>query len=192
MEKWAKTFDIPLPECSKCGTCCLCASPSKNYKELLKKAAEGDQFARDFFSIFIPYKNIEHARKVCGSIVDRVLKNQKEDVVFYHCRHYHFEKKCIIYKDRPQLCRDFPGSPFVILAEHCAYYEWAKQCKAAYNKLQKDLEDMKNKKAELENIRYQNKCINLLNSIKKVDDKYKFILSVPSMCLVSPSSSWIR
>ncbi len=64
MEKWAEKFNLPLPECNKCGTCCLCASPSKSYKELLQKASEGDEFARDFFSIFIPYKNFDEAKKI--------------------------------------------------------------------------------------------------------------------------------
>ncbi|OGI02250.1 MAG: hypothetical protein A2Y25_09120 [Candidatus Melainabacteria bacterium GWF2_37_15] len=174
----------------------MCATPSKTYKELFEKAAAGDQFARDFFSIFIPYKNHDQARKICESVVDRALKahqSHPEEIVFYKCRHYHFEKKCTIYSERPQLCRDFPGSPFVILSENCAFYEWAQKCKEAYKKLQMELEDMKSKKKELENLKYQQKCINLLTRLKKLDnDEYKFMFIVPSMCVVSPGGSWIK
>ena len=193
MEKWAKTFNLPLPECKKCGTCCLCATPSKSYKELLEKAAQGDQFARDFFSIFIPYKNHEQARKICETVVDKAIKALKDEVVFYRCRHYHFEKKCTIYSERPELCRDFPGSPFIILSENCAFYEWAQKCKEAYKKLEKELEDMKSKKQELENLKYQQKCINLLTRLKGLNnDEYKFMFTVPSMCIVSPGGSWLK
>lgn len=193
MEKWAKIFNLPMPECKKCGTCCLCASPSKSYRELLLKAAEGDKFARDFFSIFVPYKNYDQARKICESIVDRVLKTNREDIVFYRCRHYHFEKKCTIYNERPELCRDFPGSPFVILSEECAFYEWAKQCKERYKQLKKELEDLKDRKKELENLKYQKKCIDKLCSLRNLNDEdYRFMLAVPSMSLVSPCNSWIK
>ncbi len=193
MEKWAKILNQPVPECKKCGTCCLCASPSKSYKELLQKAAEGDQFARDFFSIFIPYKNYDEARKISESIVERVLKTDREDIVFYRCRHYHFEKKCTIYSERPQLCRDFPGTPLVILSENCAFYEWAKRCKEVYKKLKEELKELKEKKKELENLKYQRKCMDLLCRLKRLDNEdCKFMLTVPSMSIVSPGSSWLK
>ncbi|MCK5176868.1 MAG: YkgJ family cysteine cluster protein [Candidatus Aenigmarchaeota archaeon] len=200
MEIWAEKFNLPLPECNKCGTCCLCASPSKSYKELLKMAANGDKFARDFFSIFIPYKNLDETRKISKSIVDRTLKSCEEgknkippeDLVFYRCRHYHHEKKCLIYEDRPQLCRDFPGSPFVVLNEKCAFYDWAQKCKQSYKNLEKELENLKNYKKELENLKSQQKYIELLSQIQKTDDEYKFILTAPSMSVVSPGCSWIK
>ncbi len=193
MEKWAEIFNLPLPECKKCGICCLCASPSKSYGELLEKAAQGDGFARDFFSIFIPYKNHDQARKICGSIVERVLKSRGEDVVFYRCRHYHFEKKCTIYNERPNLCREFPGSPLVILDENCAFYEWSQKCRESYKKLEKELEELKNRKKQLENTKYRKKCIDLLCRLKRSENEdYRFILTVPAMSIVSPGWSWIR
>jgi len=193
MENWAKILNKPLPECKKCGICCLCASPSTSYRDLLQKAAEGNQFARDFFSIFIPYKNYDDVRKISESVVEKVLKTGNKDIVFYHCRHYHFEKKCTIYSERPQLCRDFPGSPFVILSENCAFYEWAKQCKEAYKKITEELKDLKDKKKQLEDLKYQTKCIDLLCRLKKLDNEdYRFMLTVPSMSIMSPGNSWLR
>lgn len=193
MEKWAEIFNLPLPECQKCGICCLCVTPSIPHTELLEKAAQGNEFARDFLSIFIPYKNIDDARKISNAVVEKAIKNKGENLVFYHCRHYHFEKKCTIYNERPDLCRLFPGSPFVILDENCGFYDWANQCKEAYKKMQEEIKILKNQKTQLENIKYQNKCIDLLNRLKRLENKeYSFLYTVPSMCIVSPGHSWIK
>jgi Fe-S-cluster containining protein len=201
MEKWAEQFNLPLPQCKKCGTCCLCVSPSKSWKILLEKAAKGEVFARDFFTIFIPYKNHDQAKKISKTIVERVQKSSAtgksqvplEDLVFYRCRHYHAVKKCTIYPDRPKLCRDFPGSPFVILHENCAFYEWAMQCREKYNQLEKDLEKLKDFKKELDSLKYQQKCVFLLEKVKKYDNpEYKFMLLNPELSLISPGASWIK
>lgn len=200
MEKWAEKFNLPLPECNKCGTCCLCATPSKSYRELLKKASEGDEFAQNFFSIFIPYKNLEQAKKISKTIVERTLKSCQqgtnkippEEIVFYRCRHYHHKKQCLIYEDRPQLCRDFPGSPFVILNENCAFYEWAKKCKEAYKNLENELKNLKDYKKELDSLKRQKEYIERLSIMKKMDEDHKFMLAVPCLSLVSPGSSWIK
>ena len=201
MKEWSEKFNLPLPECGKCGICCLCATPSVSYKKLFERAAKGDQFARDFISIFVPYKNIDEARKVSKQIVNRTIKACQngtndipvEDIVFYKCRYYHPEKKCLIYKDRPQLCRDYPSSPYSVMHDKCSFYNWSQECKKAYNKLKKDLEDLKNYKKELENLREQKRYEALLHRLKSLkDDEYRFMFTVPSMCVVSPGSSWIK
>lgn len=201
MEKWAEKLNIPLPECSKCGVCCLCATPSVSYRELLERAAKGDKFARDFFTIFVPYKNLEAARKISEDIVDKTVESCRkgtnnipvEELVFYHCRHYHFEKKCLIYEDRPQLCRDFPGSPFTMMNKECAFYEWGKKCKIKYKELNKEIEDLKKYQKELENMREQKRLEDLHHRLKTLtDEEYRYILTLPSLCVVSPGSSWIK
>ena len=104
MKEWSKNFNIPLPECDQCGTCCNCASPSVSYLKLLEKAASGEDFARDFFSIFVPYKSLEEVKSFYPNIVKRSIKaldapsNKKnnikpEDLVFYKCRYYSKEKQ---------------------------------------------------------------------------------------------------
>ncbi len=201
MKDWAKKFNLPLPECSKCGICCLCATPSVSYKKLLEKAAEGDQFARDFFSLFIPYKNLDEARKISEFIVNKTLELcdngtndiPMEDLVFYRCRYYHFEKKCLIYENRPELCRVFPGSPFTVMHKNCAYYEWAQEAKKAYKKLKNDLKEMKKYKKELEDMKEQKRLEELLNRIKNLkNEEYKFMVTIPSLSIVSPACSWLR
>ncbi|HSA07655.1 MAG TPA: YkgJ family cysteine cluster protein [Candidatus Gastranaerophilales bacterium] len=201
MEKWSEQFNIPLPDCAQCGTCCLLATPSVSYKKLLEKAAAGDQFARDFFSIFIPYKNHEQAEKICESLVKRTIKScidginkiPVEDLVFYRCRHYHYKKQCLIYETRPQLCRDFPGSPFVLLHENCAFYQWAKDCKKAYNKLKEDIQSLKKQKKELEDMKEQKRFEDLLHRLKNLkDNDSRFMLILPSLSVISPCSSWLK
>jgi len=198
MKKWSKQFNIPLPECGQCGTCCNCASPSASYKILLEKASKGDEFARDFFSIFVPYNSIEEAQKTYPDIIERSIKSSKQkrknidDVVFYKCIYHSQDKQCLIYEDRPSLCRDFPGSPFVILSQNCSFYEWSKECKARYKQLETELDLLKECKKELNNMKYQYKCIQLNKIVKRLPDEYKFIALVPSMSLISPGKSWIK
>jgi Fe-S-cluster containining protein len=191
LKKWSKNFNIPLPECNKCGTCCNCASPSASYLKLLEKAASGEDFARDFFSIFVPYKNMEEIKDLYSNIIEKSIK-ASEDVVFYKCRYYSEEKQCLIYEDRPALCRDFPGSPYAILGENCAYYNWAQECKQKYKDLKLELENLKKYKKELNNLKYQQKAIKLNNQLKQIPEEYKFMWLCPSMSLVSPGFSWLK
>ena len=200
MKKWSKNFNIPLPECDKCGTCCNCASPSASYRKLLEKAASGEDFARDFFSIFVPYKNIDEVKTFYPDIVERSLKAYSgnnndiklEDLIFYKCRYYSDEKQCLIYEDRPELCRDFPGSPYAILGEKCSYYNWAKECKQKYKDLMKELDDLKKYKKELDNLKYQQKAIKLNYQLKQIPEEYKFMWLCPSMSIVSPAKSFFK
>ena len=200
LKEWSKNFNIILPECNKCGTCCNCASPSASYLKLLEKAAAGEEFARDFFSIFFPYKNIEEPKTLYPDITERSIKAlskdrvnlNPEDLVFYKCRYYSEEKQCLIYEDRPELCRDFPGSPFAILSEKCAYYNWAAECRVKYKDLTKELEKLKKYKKELDNLKYQQKALKLNQDLKTMNDEYKFLLLCPSMSIVSPGRSWLK
>lgn len=196
MKKWSKSFNIALPECNKCGTCCNCASPSASYLKLLEKAAAGEDFARDFFSIFVPYKNIEEAGVLFPDIVERSIKASNnikpEDLVFYKCRYSSEENQCLVYEDRPALCREFPGSPYVILGKNCAYYDYVKICREKYKDLTKELENLKKYKKELANLKYQQKAISLNNQLKQIPEEYKFIWLCPSMSIISPGNSWLK
>lgn len=202
MKEWCEKFNISLPECNMCGTCCCCASPSVSYKELLKKASseEGEKFARDFLSIFVPYESIDEAGKFFPDIVERILKAAQkeqskikpEDIVFYKCRYYSEEKHCLVYEDRPLLCRDFPGSPYTVLSKKCGFYNWAIECREKYEKLKEELEILKKYKEELNNLKYQEKAMYLNYKIKNIPEEYKFLWLCPSMSLVSPGKSWIK
>ena len=51
-------------ECKGCATCCNLACSEFSPDELKKRAANGDKFAKQFTSIFIPYNSREEARKI--------------------------------------------------------------------------------------------------------------------------------
>ncbi|OGI22866.1 MAG: hypothetical protein A2287_10395 [Candidatus Melainabacteria bacterium RIFOXYA12_FULL_32_12] len=199
MNKWSKLLDVTSPECKKTGNCCRFSSPSTPGVLLLKKAAENDEFARDYLSIFIPYSSLEDVRKLNERVVEKnleVLQKQKcgkvnaDNIVFYYCRFLADNNSCMIYEDRPSLCRDFPDSPFLVLAPGCAYQEWSDECKKKYAQLK---EDIQKKKEELKNLKYQRKATRLLNQLKRINnDEYKTAFILPSLNLVSPGTSWIK
>lgn len=201
MNRWEKEFGIVYPECKRTGQCCKCVSPSTPAVELLKKASENNEFARDFFSVFVPFDNIGQAKKVNPEWVQKAIEHCRKpdskisdkDLYFYVCRYVSEDNKCLIWEDRPQFCRDYPDSPFLILAPGCAYENWSNECRKKYNQLKEELEYLKNAKKELENIQYQQKSLNLLSQLQKIDDKnYKFMLLNLSLSLVSPGRSWIK
>jgi len=200
LNQWFEKFNIPYPECKMTGQCCKCASPSIPAVKLFQKAAEGDEFAREFFSIFIPYKNIEEARKVNKGIVERSLnacnnpknKISAKELVFYHCRYISNDNKCLVYEDRPQLCRDFPDTPFLIFAPGCAYEGWAQECKIRYKELQENLKALKQQKKELEELKFQQKALKKAYYIQKINNpECNFMILFPEFCVISPGKSWL-
>jgi len=156
---YEKTFGIPKPKCCSSGDCCKGVSPSTPYHRLIQRAATGDEFARNFLSIMVPYASHDEARQVVSGVVDKTLEacrklpdfeNNEEDVVFYHCRYLRQDNKCGIHEDRPQFCRDYPDTPFVVMSPNCAYVPWGKACKQKYFDLKDNLESLQQQKIALE------------------------------------------
>jgi len=198
VNKWSEQFNIPFPECNMCGHCCKCASPSVSTAELIEKAKNGDGFARDFLSIFVPYENIEDAKKVSPSIVERSFqvceapasKISKDQLVFYRCKFLSEENKCLIYEDRPQLCRNYPDSPFLVFSKTCSYYSWAIECRKRYKDLKKELKELKELQKAL---KYQQEALRKVELVSRISNpEYKFCALVPDLCLVSPKGSWLK
>ena len=111
-------------ECKGCATCCNLACSEFSPDELKKRAANGDKFAKQFTSIFIPYNSREEARKIYPEYLNLLDETIDEDVYFYHCPKLNDCKKCSDYKNRPQICRDFPDNPLCILPKSCGFDEW--------------------------------------------------------------------
>lgn len=111
-------------KCSGCATCCRLACSEFSPEELKQKAANGDKFAIQFTSIFIPYESIEEAQKVYPEYIELLKKKVDEGVYFYHCPKLTDENRCSDYENRPQICRDFPDNPFAVLPEKCGYRVW--------------------------------------------------------------------
>lgn len=151
-----ETLGIAKPTCCSQGDCCKGASPSAPVKHLWAKAAAGDEFARGFLSIFKPYESHEAARAVVPGLVERTLKAAQnamsrpdspfetlQDVVFYHCRYLGEDNRCTVYEDRPDFCRTYPDTPFVVMAPGCAYEGWGQACRSKYQALQENLAHLK-------------------------------------------------
>jgi Fe-S-cluster containining protein len=152
-----KEFGIPLPKCCNTGDCCKGASPSVPYHQLLAKAVAGEDFARGFFSIMVPYASHAEAERVVPGLVQRTIRASEkledfkspDDIVFYRCRYQTADDKCGVWEDRPQFCRDYPDTPFVVMAPGCAFEPWAAACKDKYNAMKAEVSKLKELKAEL-------------------------------------------
>jgi len=113
--------------CKGCATCCNLACSEFSPEELEKRAANGDNFAKQFTGVFIPYGSREEAKKIYPEYL-KMLENLKDgEVYFYHCPKLTECKKCSDYENRPQICRAFPDNPLDILPESCGFYEWRQE-----------------------------------------------------------------
>ena len=111
-------------KCVGCATCCKLACSEFSPEELKIKAQNGDNFANQFLSIFIPYNSIEEAKKIYPEYIELLEENGEKDVYFYHCPKLTEDNRCSDYENRPQICRDFPDNPLSILPKSCGYCEW--------------------------------------------------------------------
>ena len=111
-------------KCVGCATCCNLACSEFSPEELRQKAKNGDNFATQFLSVFIPYESKEEARKVYPEYIELLEENEETDVYFYHCPKLTKDKRCSDYENRPQICRDFPDNPLSILPKSCGYKAW--------------------------------------------------------------------
>ncbi|MBK8189569.1 MAG: YkgJ family cysteine cluster protein [Vampirovibrionales bacterium] len=123
IEAYKKTFS-----CHMCGVCCRFASSEFSFEELLGKARQGDGFARQFTSIFLPYESTQAARERFPAMVEDVLSHvaPKEAVYFYHCPYVGEDNRCTIYgrPQRPGICDTYPDTPLTFIYERCAWKPW--------------------------------------------------------------------
>lgn len=62
--KWTEIIDYRAKfECKGCATCCNLACAEYSLEELRNRANNGDKFAKQFTSIFIPYDSKDEAKK---------------------------------------------------------------------------------------------------------------------------------
>ena len=162
LNMFEKELKILRPTCCSLGDCCKGASPSKPWHVMLKRAGEGDEFGRQFFSIMIPYASHEEAAKVVPGLVERTKRAAKknpeqfqsdDDLVFYRCRYLREDNRCGVHEDRPQFCRDYPDTPFVVMPPGCAFEPWERTCRAKYNEMKAEVAQLKQLQAELDDLR---------------------------------------
>ncbi len=110
--------------CSGCATCCKLACSEFSPEELKEKAQNGDNFAKQFTSIFIPYESCEEAEAVYPEYIELLKEKVDGEVYFYHCPKVTEDNRCSDYENRPQICRDFPDNPLAVLPVKCGFRAW--------------------------------------------------------------------
>lgn len=131
IEAYKNTFD-----CHMCGMCCRLASADAPYEELVVRAEAGDDFARQFTSIFLPYASRQAAQARHPEVVAAVLAHvgdtnpdpgvDSEKVFFYHCPYIGEDNRCTIFgtDKRPDICARYPETPLSFMYEKCAWRPW--------------------------------------------------------------------
>ncbi len=126
--KWREILDYRENfHCKGCATCCNLACSEFSPEQLKEKAQNGDKFATQFTSIFVPYETREDAEKVYPEYLKLLSDTIDEDVYFYHCPKLTTCKRCSDYENRPEICRVFPDNPLSILPESCGFYQWRQE-----------------------------------------------------------------
>jgi Fe-S-cluster containining protein len=124
--------------CHQCGVCCRLASSEYSFEELQERAENGDDFARQFTSVFLPYASAEAARQKFPEIVSAVLEETRlmsgeqgntadhQPVYFYHCPYVGEDNRCTLYgtAKRPAICEEYPGTPLTFIYDQCAWRPW--------------------------------------------------------------------
>lgn len=113
--------------CRGCATCCNLACSEFSPEELQRRAQNGDNFAQQFLSVFVPYSSKEEARKVYPQYLELLEQTKEGEVFFYHCPKLTQDKRCSDYENRPQICRDFPDNPLTLLPASCGFCGWKKE-----------------------------------------------------------------
>ncbi|MCA9797987.1 MAG: YkgJ family cysteine cluster protein [Cyanobacteria bacterium HKST-UBA06] len=114
-------------QCHMCGVCCKLASSEFSFETLKQKAQAGDEFARQFTSIFVPYESIDDVQAEFPDLVaDMLSQTELKDVHFYHCPYLGQDNRCTIYNDprRPKICDEYPQTPLTLMYKNCGYQPW--------------------------------------------------------------------
>lgn len=111
--------------CSCCSACCHLACSEFSPEALKQKSQNGDNFATQFISVFVPYEKEKDVQNVYPEYFD-LLKSKipDEKVYFYHCPKVTSDGLCPDYENRPQICRDFPDNPIGFLPKSCGFAGW--------------------------------------------------------------------
>lgn len=129
INRWVKILEYRgFYSCAGCAACCKLACSEFSPEELEQKAKNGDNFAQQFISVFVPYKNEIEAKNIYPEYFE-LLKGKMlyEKVYFYHCPKVTEDNRCSDYENRPQICRDFPDDPISFLPKTCGFKNWKEE-----------------------------------------------------------------
>lgn len=110
--------------CAGCGACCRFAVSEFSPDELRLKAQNGDNYASQFISTFIPYESIEQAREIFPEYLEMLESLTDGMFYIYHCPKVTEDNRCPDYENRPQICRDFPEINGFFLPKNCSFIPW--------------------------------------------------------------------
>jgi len=113
---------LPQELCNTCGKCCRIATFKGGFSyeqvlELSQKNPESEEEAiqvdgaKDFLTIFAPYKSTAEARLFAPEFVEQTLTlfgKKDDEMTFFTCRYLGDDNLCQIHEDRPHLCRMYP------------------------------------------------------------------------------------
>lgn len=154
VEKWqyvqSKRQDY---RCCGCGTCCKLAVSEFSPQELQQKSECGDNFAKQFLSVFVPYVSEDEARQIFPEYFDMLDKDLKkeEKTYFYHCPKVTYDNRCPDYQNRPQICKDFPDNPLGFLPLTCSFNAWKKEVEPVSLKLHAAMDIVDFYKSKIQN-----------------------------------------
>lgn len=121
----SKTLECrEFSKCVGCGTCCKFAVSQFSTDELREKAVNGDNYAKQFISVFEPYNSQTEARKIFPEYVELLERYDNGGYYFYKCPKVTIENRCPDYENRPQICKDFPDNPLAFLPINCGFSDW--------------------------------------------------------------------
>lgn len=112
--------------CNCCGDCCRLAVSQFSYEQLKQKAFRGDKYSQDFVSVFVPYASEDEAKtsnpeyfEALGDLVD-------DKTYYYYCPKLK-DNMCSDYKNRPDVCKEFPKNPLKLLPSRCSFVAWRQE-----------------------------------------------------------------
>lgn len=100
-------------KCKMCGKCCqkLYTSHDINYYKKLLSETKDVEFATELKTII--------------DMLIPILSSPSKSRYLYRCKHISEDNKCLIYKKRPTMCREFPfyGRTTItkLLMKNCGY-----------------------------------------------------------------------
>ena len=127
-------------DCISCGVCCKFAVSEFSFEELNEKARNGDNFATQFLSVFVPYEDMLEVEKVYPEYVQMLKDSGENGYYFYHCPKVTEDNRCSDYENRPQICRDFPDNPIAFLPKNCGFKDWKLKSESVSLKLNAEAE----------------------------------------------------
>jgi len=148
---------LPQELCNTCGKCCRIATfkGGLTYKQTLELSKSSPQDedeatqvdgAKDFLTIFVPYKSTAEARKFALEFVDQTLTlmNKKDDeMTFFYCKYLGDDNLCKIHEDRPHLCRMYPiPHERTLFNPGCGFEQQSKKNWAEIQEILEQLEDL--------------------------------------------------